>query len=81
VVKADLIYTTNGKDHYEEWFKTDAKINTNGTITANLPKGTTHYIINVIDAHNFLVSYPEMPSKQSLKKEKKTYANYALKNN
>ncbi|WP_179351273.1 sulfatase [Winogradskyella vidalii] len=78
VVRADLIYTTNGGHRYEEWFKTDAKINADGTITANLPKDTTHYIINVIDANNFLVSYPEMPTIKSLKEEKKKYSNYAL---
>ncbi|WP_179319177.1 sulfatase [Winogradskyella helgolandensis] len=77
-IKADLIYTTNGGHRYEEWFKTDAKINADGTITANLPKGTTHYIINVIDANNFLVSYPEMPTIKFLKKEKKKYSSYAL---
>ncbi|EPR73203.1 Arylsulfatase [Winogradskyella psychrotolerans RS-3] len=81
VVTANLIYTTNGGHRYEEWFKADAKINADGTITANLPKGTTHYIINVIDTHNFLVSYPEMPTVKSLKKDKKNYSNYALKNN
>jgi len=81
VVKANLIYTTNGGHRYEEWFKTDAKINADGTIIANLPKGTTHYLINVIDANNFLVSYPEMPTNKQLKKEKKKYSNYALNNN
>ncbi|WP_083478303.1 sulfatase [Lacinutrix himadriensis] len=80
VIKANLIYTTNGGHRYEEWFKTDAKINTDGTIIASLPKGTTHYIINLIDAHNFLVSYPEMPTIKSLKKGKKKYSNYALSN-
>ena len=80
VVKANLIYTTNGGHRYEEWFKTDAKINADGTITTNLPKGTTHYIINLIDAHNFLVSYPEMPSNKTLKNEKKKYSDYALRN-
>ncbi|WP_179348332.1 sulfatase [Winogradskyella pacifica] len=81
VVTANLIYTTNGGHRYEEWFKADAKINADATITANLPKGTTHYIINVIDTHNFLVSYPEMPTVKSLKNDKKNYSNYALKNN
>lgn len=80
VVKANLIYTTNGGHRYEEWFKTEAKINTNGTITVSLPKETTHYIINVIDTHNFLVSYPEIPPIKSLKKTKKKYSNYAISN-
>ncbi|WP_405562456.1 sulfatase [Polaribacter sp. Asnod6-C07] len=81
VVKANLIYTTNGGHKYEEWFKADAKIEEDFTITAVLPKGTTHYLINLIDEHNFLVSYPEMPTKKSLKTEKKQYSKYALKNN
>ncbi len=81
VVKANLIYTTNGGHEYEEWFKADAKIEEDFTITAVLPKGTTHYLINLIDEHNFLVSYPEMPTKKSLRTEKKKYSKYALKNN
>ena len=80
VAKADLIYTTNGGHRYEEWFRTDAKITADGSITSTLPKGTTHYIINLIDEHNFLVSYPEIPSKKELKGKKKKYSNYALNN-
>ena len=78
VVKANLIYTTNGGHDYEEWFKADANIEGDFTITAVLPKGTTHYLINLIDEHNFLVSYPEMPTKKSLRTEKKKYSKYAL---
>ena len=76
VVKANLIYTTNGGHRYEEWFKVDATINSNSTVTVTLPKGTTHYIINLIDEHNFLVSYPEMPTKKSLKKD--NYSKFAI---
>ena len=65
VIKADLIYTTNGGQRYEEWFKVDANIEANGNITATLPKGTTHYIFNLIDENNFLVSYPELKGKYS----------------
>lgn len=78
VVKADLIYTLNGGERYEEWFRADAQINGDGTVTAILPKGTTHYIINLIDEHQFLVSYPEMPAKKALRKIKKKYSNFAL---
>ncbi|MDO6736312.1 sulfatase [Wenyingzhuangia sp. 2_MG-2023] len=78
VVKANLIYTTNGGNKYEEWFKTDAKIHADATVTAILPKGTTHYIINLIDENNFLVSYPEMPAIRDLRKEKKKYSGFAL---
>ncbi|RCW92121.1 arylsulfatase A-like enzyme [Winogradskyella arenosi] len=78
VIKANLIYTTNGGHRYEEWFKTDAQLNANGTVTALLPNGTTHYILNLIDEHNFLVSYPEIPPTRSIKSAKKKYSNYAL---
>ncbi|MEP5341552.1 MAG: sulfatase [Algibacter sp.] len=80
VVKANLIYTTNGGHRYEEWFKADAQINTDATVTVTLPKGTTHYIINLIDTHNFLVSYPEMPTQKSLQKTKEKYSKFALSN-
>ena len=78
VIKANLIYTVNGGHKYEEWFRKEAQINSNSTVTVTLPIGTTHYLINLIDEHNFLVSYPEMPSKNFLKKEKKKYSKYAL---
>ena len=29
-------------------------------VTAKLPEGTTHYLINLIDENNFLRSYPEV---------------------
>ncbi|WP_339881469.1 sulfatase [Polaribacter vadi] len=80
VVRANLIYTTNGGHRYEEWFKTDATINSNFTVTVTLPKGTTHYLINLIDEHNFLVSYPEMATIKELKSKKEQYSKYALKN-
>lgn len=62
VIKADLIYTTNGGHRYEEWRRTSASIE-NGTIKSTLPKGTTHYILNLIDENNFLVSHPELKGK------------------
>ncbi|NRD20682.1 sulfatase [Winogradskyella eckloniae] len=80
VVKADLIYTTNGGHRYEEWFKTDATVNSNGTITAILPKSTTHYIINLVDSNNFLISYPEIPANKTLRMNKQKYSEYALNN-
>jgi hypothetical protein len=80
VTKANLIYTLNGGHRYEEWFKADAQVNSDATITVTLPKGTTHYIINLIDEHNFLVSYPEMPTLKGLKNKKEKYSKYALSN-
>ncbi|WP_159020749.1 sulfatase [Algibacter sp. L3A6] len=78
VVKANLIYTLNGGHKYEEWFKADAKITSNNTVIVDLPKGTTHYIINLIDEYNFLVSYPEMPTFKGLRAKKENYSKYAL---
>ncbi|MCM2369802.1 sulfatase-like hydrolase/transferase [Aporhodopirellula aestuarii] len=58
VVRADLIYSTNGGDRYEEWFRAPAALVDGMEVTAELPQGTTHYIINLIDENDFLVSYP-----------------------
>ncbi|TWU39612.1 sulfatase-like hydrolase/transferase [Novipirellula artificiosorum] len=60
VVRADLIYTTHGGDRDEEWLRTLASVSSQGTVTATLPEGTTHYFINLIDENNFLVSYPKV---------------------
>ncbi len=65
VVQADLIYTLNGGERYEEWFRAPARVNADGSVTAELPTGTTHYVINLIDENNFLVSYPELKTRQS----------------
>ena len=71
VVQANLIYTLNGGAQYEEWFQTSAMIKSNTTVEATLPEGTTHYIINLIDENNFLVSFPEMLSNSEIKKAKR----------
>ena len=71
VVKANLIYSLNGGARYEEWFQTTAVVKSNTTVEATLPAGTTHYIINLIDENNFLVSFPEMLSNSEMKKAKR----------
>ena len=76
VVKANLIYSLNGGARYEEWFRKPAVIKSNTTVEATLPEGTTHYIINLIDENNFLVSFPEMLGSRELKKAK--YSEKAL---
>ena len=49
--KANFTYRENG-----------AKvIHADHSVTAVLPKGTTHYHLNLIDENNFLVSDPETP--------------------
>ena len=72
VVRANLIYTQNGGHKYEEWFRKPAELKAGNTVTAELPKGTTHYLINLIDENNFLRSYPEVG------KRKGTYSAGAL---
>jgi len=60
VDRAQLIYTTNGGEFQEEWSRIPAKLSGEGKISATLPAGTTHYVINLIDQNNFLVSYPDV---------------------
>jgi len=43
---------------------TDAKVKGDRLIGI-LPKDTTHYVFNLVDEHNFLVSYPDMPDMMS----------------
>jgi arylsulfatase A-like enzyme len=59
LVKAYLMYTTNGGQKAEEWSRMDATFK-GDKVSASLPEGTTHYIFNLIDDQNFLVSYPRM---------------------
>ena len=79
VVHADLIYSKNGGEKYEEWFRVPATLPNDGSVIAQLPKGTTHYYLNVIDENQFLRSYPEvLDSKQPSKSKLKNYAKRAL---
>jgi len=75
VVQAHLIYTLNGGDRYEEWFRAPAVLIGEGIATVELPEGTTHYFINLIDENNFLVSYPELKDH----KRGKLYEAFAVK--
>ena len=63
VLRANLIYTLNGGQEYEEWFRKPAKLTEGMKVSARLPKGTTHYFINLIDENKFLRSYPEVERK------------------
>lgn len=60
VVRVDLIYTLNGGDRYEEWFREEALLGANRTATADLPEGTTHFFFNLIDENQFLLSHPRV---------------------
>ncbi len=72
ITRANLIYTLNGKQRYEEWFRSSATVTDTHTVSAELPKGTTHYYINLIDENQFLVSYPEVVERN------KSFADSAL---
>ncbi len=76
VVRANLLYTMNGGDKSEEWFRIPAELTSEGVVTATLPEGTTHYLINLIDENNFLRSYPEV----TRIKDGKNYSKQALAN-
>ncbi len=79
VLRANLIYTLNGGHRYEEWFRTPAALVPGMKVRAKLPKGTTHYFINLIDENNFLRSYPEVLDEATRFKSKVKYTEKALK--
>jgi len=78
VVRADLIYSLNGNGRNEEWFRQTATLSGDNTIIADLPTGATHYIINLIDENNFLVSYPDVPGANQLSRTGEKYAKYSI---
>jgi uncharacterized sulfatase len=79
VVRADLLYTTNGGDKSEEWFRAPASLEAGNKVSAVLPEGTTHYAINLVDANQFLVSYPDFPGQNEIANDKTRYSSLALK--
>ena len=68
VVSASLIYTTEGDSPRPEWFQIPANLVSGLKVSVNLPPGTTHYFINLVDENNFLVSYPDLPEKSTREK-------------
>ncbi len=68
VTHAYLLYTLNGGESEEEWFRMDAELAKGNLVRATLPKGTTHYLFNLVDEHNFMVSHPRMGGKNDHKK-------------
>jgi arylsulfatase A-like enzyme len=79
VVRAELIYTKNGGHRNEEWFRAPARLTTHGTAMAKIPEGTSHYLLNLIDANNFLVSHPDIPDGSHMNKTKERFAQHAIK--
>jgi arylsulfatase A-like enzyme len=57
VVHADLIYTLNNG---REWLKAAGTLKGDDRALLTVPKGTSHYFVNLIDENNFLVVYPEI---------------------
>ena len=79
VTRAQLIYTLNGGARYEEWFRTPAKLLPENKVLCTLPKGTTHYFLNLIDENNFLRSYPEVVDSKHPSKSQVKYAQRAIR--
>ena len=77
VVRAQVMYTTNGGDQLEEWFPVVAEVQ-GDTITATLPAGTTHYLFNVIDENNYLVSFPKLAEEKSYRRKPRVFSSDAL---
>ena len=78
VRRADLIYTRNGGQRYEEWYRVVGPENPGREVVFARPEGSTHFFLNLIDENNFLVSYPECPDYAALNKTKEKFAKYAL---
>ena len=78
VRRADLIYTRNGGQRYEEWYRVVGPENPGREVVFARPEGSTHFFLNLIDENNFLVSYPECPDYAALNKSKEKFAKYAL---
>jgi arylsulfatase A-like enzyme len=60
MARVDLLYTLNGTSSAQEWFRLPAAITAPGHAEATVPEGTTHYVFNLVDENNFLVSYPDV---------------------
>jgi len=78
VIKGYLMVTDNGGEKSEEWFRKKAVVTADGTLSAELPEGTTHYLFTLIDENNFLVTYPELDDMGAVRKKKKPFSSYAI---
>jgi len=68
LLTARVIYSLNGDDRDSEWFPLEAKIipssgKNPAKVEATLPPKTTHYVYNLVDENNFLVTYPKLDPK------------------
>jgi uncharacterized sulfatase len=78
VVRANLIYTLNGGAKYEEWYRKPAQLLPGEKGRVLLPPGTTHFYINLIDANNFLISYPAAMDMLTKNKSRRNYSEDAI---
>jgi arylsulfatase A-like enzyme len=67
---AKVIYSLNGDSEDSEWFPLEAKMipasgKNPAKVEATLPPKTTHYVYNLVDENNFMVSFPQL-NKQDL---------------
>lgn len=61
VERVELIYTPSGGSADEEWFCLPVAFTAaDGHAEVTVPAGTTHFVFNLIDANNFLVSSPDV---------------------
>jgi arylsulfatase A-like enzyme len=78
VVRADLIYATDGGTNAEEWFRAPAEIGNNGQVQALVPAGATHCYLNLVDEKNFLVSHPRPAQNPSGPEKIASYSGTAI---
>jgi arylsulfatase A-like enzyme len=78
VVRADLIYATDGGTIEEEWFHAPAKIGSDGLVLAAVPAGATHCYLNLVDEKNFLVSHPQPAQKPAGPKKIASFSGTAI---
>ena len=69
---AHLIYSVNGGGTNEEWFQATLAKDNDSTYSIKLPKGATHYFINLIDENKFLRSFPEVIKEKGTKSYSKS---------
>ena len=78
VVRADLIYATDGGTIAEEWFRAPAEIVNDGRVQSAVPAGATHCYLNLVDSRNFLVSHPQAANKPTGPKKIASYSGTAI---
>jgi arylsulfatase A-like enzyme len=78
VVAGYLMYTRNGGHTDEEWDRTSAQLSGDGKLVAELPEGATHYLFNLIDENDFLVSYPQVEFNSTIRTKKLKFSSSAL---